>query len=305
MLFVVKRFIDSTVEDIRAMSSKDLLESIKASEGRVIMAEILTTTQPLIYGATNAELVSAFGADMILLNFYDVDNPVLYGLDNKSDSVIKAVKELTGRPVGINLEPVSPEAKVIGIREELPKGRLGTIENAVKAKEQGADFIVLTGNPRTGVTNESIIEAARYIKAEMGDDIILMAGKMHAAGMVKESGSKIISREVIDALAVAGCDCIMVPSPGTVPGITLECVNKSVEYIHSLGIMAMSAIGTSQEGAGEETIKQIALYNKMVGVDIHHIGDSGYTGIAVPENIMAYSIAIRGKKHTYFRMAKR
>ncbi|MDI6600757.1 MAG: hypothetical protein QME46_03120 [Thermoanaerobacteraceae bacterium] len=302
---MVKRFIDSTLEDIRGMSSKDLIDSIKASEGRVIMAELLATAQPLIYGVSNAELVSAFGADLIVLNFYDVNNPVLYGLVPSGDGVIRSVKGLTGRPVGINLEPVSPEAKVLGIRDELPEGRLGTVENAVKAKEQGADFIVLTGNPRTGVTNESIIEAARSIKAELGDDIILMAGKMHAAGMMKESGSRIISREVIDALAVTGCDCIMVPSPGTVPGITLECVHKSVEYIHSLGIMAMSAIGTSQEGSDEETIKQIALYNKMVGVDIHHIGDSGYTGVAVPENIMVYSIAIRGKKHTFFRIAKR
>ena len=39
------------------------------------------------------------------------------------------------------------------------------------------------------------------------------------------------------------------------------------------------------------------------GADIHHIGDSGYMGMALPENIMAYSVAIRGKRHTYRRMA--
>jgi hypothetical protein len=43
---------------------------------------------------------------------------------------------------------------------------------------------------------------------------------------------------------------------------------------------------------------------KMAGTDIHHIGDSGCTGIAIPENIMEYSIAIRGKRHTYIRMAR-
>lgn len=65
----------------------------------------------------------------------------------------------------------------------------------------------------------------------------------------------------------------------------------------------MTTIGTSQEGADEDTIRQIALMCKMAGTDIHHIGDSGYMGMALPENITAYSVAIRGKRHTYRRMA--
>ena len=34
-----------------------------------------------------------------------------------------------------------------------------------------------------------------------------------------------------------------------------------------------------------------------------HIGDAGFCGIALPENIMALSIAIRGKRHTYHKIA--
>jgi hypothetical protein len=41
----------------------------------------------------------------------------------------------------------------------------------------------------------------------------------------------------------------------------------------------------------------------MAGADIFHIGDAGYSGIALPENIMNYSIAIRGRRHTFRRMA--
>lgn len=66
----------------------------------------------------------------------------------------------------------------------------------------------------------------------------------------------------------------------------------------------MLTIGTSQEGADEGTIRQIALASKMAGADLYHIGDAGYHGIAIPENIMTYSIAIRGKRHTYIRMAR-
>ena len=42
---------------------------------------------------------------------------------------------------------------------------------------------------------------------------------------------------------------------------------------------------------------------KMAGADIHHIGDTGVPGMALPQNILAYSIAIRGERHTYHKMA--
>ena len=65
----------------------------------------------------------------------------------------------------------------------------------------------------------------------------------------------------------------------------------------------MTSIGTSQEGSDVDTIRRIALECKAAGADIHHIGDSGYMGMALAENIFAYSVAIRGVRHTYRRMA--
>lgn len=88
---------------------------------------------------------------------------------------------------------------------------------------------------------------------------------------------------------------ILLPAPGTVPGITMEYAGKLIKKAHEKGALAMTTIGTSQEGADEDTIRQIALMCKMAGADIHHIGDSGYMGMALPENITAYSVAIRGK----------
>lgn len=85
--------------------------------------------------------------------------------------------------------------------------------------------------------------------------------------------------------------------------MTVERVEKYVQLIHAKGALALLAIGTSQEGADEATIRQIALNSKMAGADLYHIGDAGFYGIAVPENIMTYSIAIRGRRHTYVRMA--
>ena len=117
------------------------------------------------------------------------------------------------------------------------------------------------------------------------------------------NSEKIITKADVAAFASAGADIILLPAPGTVPGITMEYVRGLVSYAHSLGCLTITAIGTSQEGADVATIRQIALMCKMTGTDIHHLGDSGYGGMALPENIQAYSIAVRGIRHTYRRMA--
>ena len=108
---------------------------------------------------------------------------------------------------------------------------------------------------------------------------------------------------IAETFIEAGADVLLLPAPGTVPGFTMEHAAELIKTAHEKGVLAMTTIGTSQEGADEETIRQIALMCKMAGADIHHIGDSGYMGMALPENITAYSVAIRGKRHTYRRMA--
>ena len=94
------------------------------------------------------------------------------------------------------------------------------------------------------------------------------------------------------------------PAPGTVPGISTEYLKELISVAHSFNKLVMTSIGTSQEGSDIDTIKRIAFNAKVAGADIHHIGDSGYNGGSTPENIMAYSIAIRGTRHTYHRIAQ-
>jgi len=65
----------------------------------------------------------------------------------------------------------------------------------------------------------------------------------------------------------------------------------------------LGTIGTSQEGATAKLARSLALTAKEVGVDAHHIGDAGYYGIGDPEFLHAYSIAVRGRRHTWRRMA--
>ncbi|MFF2455306.1 haloacid dehalogenase-like hydrolase [Peribacillus simplex] len=300
----MKRILDCTASDFQKMNGQDLKQSIKASEGRVMLSETMTSVAPLYPSVTNAELAAAFGADLLLLNLFDVFNPSIGGYEsNENELIVQKVKELTGRPLGLNLEPVDFNAEQIEKLDAVSKGRIATEESLREAKKLGFDFICLTGNPKTGVTNDETIVAIKKAREVFGNEGLIIAGKMHGAGVANETGNSIVSEEAITSFIEAGADIILMPAPGTVPGITLETIEKYVRFVHSKGALAMLTIGTSQEGADEATIRQIALNSKMAGADICHIGDTGFYGIAVPENIMTYSIAIRGRRHTYVRMA--
>ena len=166
-----------------------------------------------------------------------------------------------------------------------------------KAQELGFNFICLTGNPGVGVSNHSIAaaikEAKKYFKG------LIIAGKMHGAGV----NEPVVDLEAIKEFIDAGADVILMPAVNTVPGLSEATVTKACEYIHAHNALALSAIGTSQEGADTETVREIAIVNKRCGVDIQHIGDAGWCGMALPENIMTLSVAIRGKRWTYHKIA--
>lgn len=299
-----KRLMSLNYSEVEKLSSRQLLEAITLSEGRILVGECVCSVSPLLNDITNAEVVASLSADIVTLNIFDVDKPYIAGLPEcRPEETIHQLKRLIGRPVAINLEP----CELTGGTEKLwsmSKGRLANAENARKAKEMGIDILVITGNPGNHVTNQSICKAIREIREELGEDIILITGKMHASGSISEAGANIIDNETIRQFAEAGADIIMIPAPGTIPGIDETRAHELISFIHSQNKLAMTAIGTSQEGSDTDTIKQIALASKMAGTDIHHIGDSGYVGMALPENIIAYSIAIRGVRHTYHKMGQ-
>ena len=302
---MAKRVLDCFASDFENYTKKELLESIQKSEGRVMACETIGTVRPMLGDVTNVEFVSAMGADILLLNMFDVKNPEIQGLPKgKPEDTIRTIKRLTGRPVGINLEPVDEgEDGETDPLWKMSEGRRATLENAQRACEMGVDMILLTGNPGMGVSNEAIEETLKLYRENLGDRVILAAGKMHAAGVLTEAAEQIMTKDDIKRFRKAGADILLFPAPATVPGITMEYVKELVTYAHSLGALTITAIGTSQEGADTDTIRRIALMCKMTGTDIHHLGDTGYTGMSLPENIQAYSIAIRGIRHTYHRMA--
>ncbi|WP_295893839.1 dihydrodipicolinate synthase [uncultured Vibrio sp.] len=290
-----KRLFDFTANDFQSASRQEIVDSIRNSEGRTIMVENVVAITPPIDIVSGAEIAAAFGADMITLNCLDVFDPKIKVLsENPEDTMtIQQVKEATGRLIGCNLEPIPAGISHVDL------GRTVTKETVARAIEIGLDYVMLTGNPGNAVTQETILEAIALVR-EVSQDLIIIAGKMHAGGVGND-----YNLDIVRHFAEAGADVMMFPAPYTTPGVDANLAREMIIAVHQSGMLGMLAIGTSQEGASESYIEQVAMASKAAGADIVHIGDGGYSGIAPPENIMQLGLTLRGRRHQYKRMANR
>ncbi len=303
---MVERLISAAGSEIEKMSPMELKRSIFQSEGRVIMGQhLLFAGQGLVRNVTNTELLFAFGADMVMLNTFNLDNPEanpgLQGL------TLKKLKAICRRPIGIYLgcpkAGVRIENKIYSVN-----GMTATDEHVEKAIELGADFIVLGGNPGSGTSITDVVVATKHIKEKYGDRILLFAGKWEDGINEKVLGdplAKYDAKGIIRQLIDAGADVIDLPAPGSRHGIEVYMIRELVEFVHTYkpGTLAMCFLNSSVEGADVDTIRMVALMMKQTGADIHAIGDGGFGGCACPENIMQLSVTMKGKAYTYYRMA--
>ena len=82
----------------------------------------------------------------------------------------------------------------------MTSGRLGTADNAKRAVEMGVNFIILTGNPTMVFLTLQYATHLREINTVVGDKLMLIAGKMHASGILGESAENIITKHDIQNL---------------------------------------------------------------------------------------------------------
>lgn len=200
------------------MDKAALLYAIRASEGRVLISETIAITQPLLNNVTNAELAASQGADILLINMFDSEHPQIQGMpaDTQPEEVLHRLAHLTGRIIGVNLEAVDPNfARNHDDIWKMNPGRAATADNARKLVEMGAKILVLTGNPNNGVSNKALGLALKEIRDAIGDSAVLITGKMHGAGVVRESGSAIINEDDVSWFAEQGADIVLI-GPGTV-----------------------------------------------------------------------------------------
>lgn len=300
----MKRLLNFQGADFLNATPLELKQAIFASEGRVIVSESVVTFEPYVNGLTNAEIEKAFGADILLLNVLDLDNPKIEGVPESEADHIGWLKKATSRPIGVNLEPVDEGANMTQGKEEIAQGRKASIENYKKANDYGLDLICLTGNPATGVTNKAILKAIKEAKENFNG--LIIAGKMHAAG----TDGLVMDLEIAKEFVNAGCDILLVPAPYTIPHFNENDLREIADYIRAYNkdkeidqkVLIMSAIGTSQETSDKDTIRQIALAAKSSGAHLQHIEDA-MNGISLPENIYTMGVAIRGVRWQIYQMS--
>jgi hypothetical protein len=269
----LKRILDCGPADFEHMDGAALLEAIWRSEGRTIICEVLWPAAPLVDGVSNPEVAVAFGADLVLLNMFEGED-------------LAGIKHRLGRPVGVNVEP----------SESVPEHRRASRENLRRLAD--ADLVVVTANPDAEVETGGMIAAVELVREALPEALVF-AGKMHGSG-----GRGMVGKPEISRLAEAS-DAVLLPAPGTVPGSRETLVAELADAAHASGALVVATVGTSQEGADGETVRELALGAKRAGADVLHLGDGSVSGITEPMNVLAASIAIRGRRHAYRRMAMR
>ncbi len=158
---MTKRILDATASDFLSMNADQLAQSIRETEGRTISAEVICTYEPPVEGVTHAELAAAFGADIITLDHYDPDQPLIRGLPPSMASqpdILRQLKRMIGRPIAVNMAvTLQKEGGWLYTRRYSP-------QRLEKLAQQGADIVFLYGDSATGQSAAEVGRCARCPK---------------------------------------------------------------------------------------------------------------------------------------------
>ena len=256
------KFLEDVGKKLTDASRQEMVDAIRAASGRVIIGETVTFKQSMIDGVSNAELLKSWGCDMVTINHYNVDFPMVPGVNSTPEGIrqfgkvfneagapgckpdtkviessfqntfwqfgfgvtIGTVKRLAGIPVGMTLEPVDVDS-------DYPSARIATAENARRGMDQGASYITVIRTPT--MSADAFARCVAEVRSGVQDRGLVKAGKMPWGGAsFLVQADQFVTEEEIRQLAEAGADVIILPSPGTVPGLTIELVAKWVRVVH-------------------------------------------------------------------------
>lgn len=312
------RLLTSTPQTILGYTASDLIRAIRMSEGRTVVAVARVRGPNACDGVSNVELCAAFGADVVALGLYDPHDPYFPGLPNRieissEDAVlakvqidlgrgwtVRDIRALVGRPIAAAMYgtpdsfPDEMEASFVRV--------CGSVKNARLLVDQGVDIVQLMdwlADPA------DVADLIRDIKREIGEEAVLSFARPNGWGLFGHLADREpFTQDEIARIATAGADIIEVPAVGSLPGLTVDVVARWTAAIHGSGALCNMWIASSQEGADVDTVRTIALDSKKAGADMMTISDVGLNeSVPDPENILAMSVALRGRRHTYRRMA--
>ena len=318
-----KRLLDYTPAELANLTKKDLVDGIRAAEGRTVCAFVCPRAVNLVEKVSNIELAASFGADLINLEGLDPNKLQICGLQSKNPAddqpykrdlqaemgfgwTVKELKKLIGRPIGVTLLVSEFEGQNMGPLYSDVCYSAKMMEHIVK---EGYDFVSLCAIQSE--RNDTLIKAVKEARDMCGDRIAIETGVQHGPGSITNSTwppfnlREVATPEYLAELAGAGADIVDVPAAGIVPGFSMEYVSKLIDAIHAAGSIAASSIAHSIESADDKTISNLIVNNKMCGADLFNVAAGGlFESMALPEALQAYCIAAKGRRHTYRRMCQ-
>ncbi len=318
-----KRLLDCTPGELKSLNRRDFIDGIRAAESRTVCAFVCPRSVNYVEKVSNVELAASFGADIINLEGLDPKRLQLSGLPSKNPEddqpyktalqadmgfgwTVPELKALVGRPIGVTLLVPEYSGQDFG---PLYRDGYYSREMMEYIVEAGYDFVALCA--LNAVRNDSMLKAVREAREIAQDSIVIESGVQHGPGAIISGQwppydlKGIVTAEYLSALADAGADILDVPAAGIVPGFTIGYVSSLVDAIHAKGAIAACSVAHSIESADDNTISNIVVNNKMCGVDMFNVAAGGvYESVALPEAILSYCLAVKGKRHTYRRMCQ-
>ena len=235
---VSPRIFDLPRANLAMLAGRALEDCVRASEGRTMVSEVFAAAPGLIDGVHNAELMASHGADIIVLNLVEGawSPPSTWSFPSLGRMAdLRELAATIGRPVGVNLEPDPSGGRI-------PPQRRATAANAVALRDAGTALFVLTANPGTGASYADLVEVTKDLRDAVGGNAAIWVGKMHHAGRPER-----LTPEALLAVVDAGASGVLVPIPGTVPGVTRELATAATEAVHERGVLVLGTIGTRRK----------------------------------------------------------
>ena len=156
----VKRLLDCAPSELAQYTKAELLDAIAGSEGRVLACETIGLTPPLLVDVTNAEYAASLSADILLLNMFDVQHPVINALPKVPEvETVRELKRLTGAERLTVFGDSFNDLSMMNVAD-----RAVAVENALPEVKAAADTVI---GPNT---DDSV---ALFIARELGHTDLL------------------------------------------------------------------------------------------------------------------------------------
>lgn len=317
---MIKRLLNYSPKEMLQLTSEELFYAMKMDEGRTVEGLANCAAPNYLEDTSNAEVCAAFGCDVVFLDGHNPDNVVFPGLPSKNPEddtpykflttgigkgwSVRDVRTLIGRPLACGLY-IDPDCSG-NLNKVKYNGVYASRENIEKVIEEGFDIIGVYGWAKP----EILVDLVKSVADQINGRAVFEVGFMSGPGAnylqdIPYDMRKLFDKELAAKLVKNGAQIVHMPGVGTIPGFDMKYIGDIIDAVHEERGLASIGVHSAQEGADVNTIRRIAIDNKLIGADIQVMGDTGVNnGMALPETLQAMCVALKGHRHIYRRLCE-